>query len=36
MQVNANMEVSEDDEMADEMINTTALFSLDDIREATK
>jgi hypothetical protein len=36
MQVNANMEVSEDDEMVDEMINTTALFSLDDIREATK
>jgi hypothetical protein len=36
MQVNANMEESEDDEMVDEMINTTALFSLDDIREATK
>jgi hypothetical protein len=36
MQVNADMEVSEDDEMVDEMINTTALFSLDDIREATK
>jgi hypothetical protein len=36
MQVNAKMEESEDDEMADEMINTNALFSLDDIREATK
>jgi hypothetical protein len=32
MQVNINMEVSEDDEMVDEMINTTALFSMDDIR----
>jgi hypothetical protein len=30
------MEASEDDEMVDEMINTTALFSLEDIREATK
>jgi hypothetical protein len=30
------MEASEDDEMADEMINTTALFSIEDIREATK
>jgi hypothetical protein len=36
MQVNVNIEVIEDDEMGDEMINTTALFSLDDIREATK
>ena len=36
MQVNSNMEVPEDDEMVDEMINTTALFSLEDIREATK
>ena len=36
MQVNANMEGPEDDEMVDEMINTTALFSVDDIREATK
>jgi hypothetical protein len=30
------MEASEDDEMVDEMINTTALFSLEDIIEATK
>ena len=36
MQGNANMEVSEDDEIVDEMINTTALFSMEDIREATK
>jgi hypothetical protein len=36
MQVNLNIEASEDDEMVGEMINTTALFSLDDIREATK
>jgi hypothetical protein len=26
----------EDDEMADEMIDTTAMFSVDDIREASK
>jgi hypothetical protein len=26
----------EDDEMANEMIDTTAMFSMDDIREATK
>ena len=36
MQNNLNIEAPEDDEMVDEMINTTALFSLDDIREATK
>jgi hypothetical protein len=36
MQVNLDIEAPEDDEMVDEMINTTALFSLDDIREATK
>jgi hypothetical protein len=30
------MEVPEDDEMVDEMINKTPIFSLDDIREATK
>ena len=36
MQANVNMVVSEDVEMANEMINTTALFSLEDIREATK
>jgi hypothetical protein len=35
MQVDLNMGAPEDDEMVDEMINTTALFSLDDIREAT-
>jgi hypothetical protein len=28
--------VSEDDDMGDEMVNTTALFSLEDIREASK
>jgi hypothetical protein len=32
MQLDHNMGAPEDDEM----INTTALFSLDDIREATK
>jgi hypothetical protein len=36
MQSNLNIGSTEDDEMVDEMINTTALFSLDDIREATK
>ena len=36
MQANPNIVESEDDEMVDEMINTTALFSMDDIREATK
>ena len=36
MQNDFNIEAPEDDEMVDEMINTTALFSLDDIREATK
>jgi hypothetical protein len=36
MQVNLNMGVPEDDEMFDEMINTTALFSIEDITEATK
>ena len=30
------MEEPEDDEMVDEMINTNAIFSLDDIREAVK
>jgi hypothetical protein len=36
MQVNLNMGVQEDNEMVDEMIDTTAIFSLDDIREATR
>ena len=36
MQANLNVGVSEDDEMVDEMINTTAIFRLDDIREETK
>jgi hypothetical protein len=36
MQVNINMEEPEDDEMVDEMINTTAMFILEDIREATR
>ena len=36
MQSNLNIETKEDDEMVDEMINTTAIFSIDDIREATK
>jgi hypothetical protein len=36
MQLDHNTGAPEDDEMVDEMINTTALFSLDDIREATK
>ena len=36
MQANLNMGVQEDNEMVDEMINTTATFSIDDIREATK
>jgi hypothetical protein len=36
MQLDRNMGVPEDDEMADEVINTTALFSIEDIREATK
>jgi hypothetical protein len=36
MQDNLNMGVQEDDEMIDEMINTTALFNLDDIIEAIK
>jgi hypothetical protein len=30
------MGAPEDDEMVDEMINTTALFSIEDIKEATK
>ena len=36
MQSNLNVEFTEDDEMVDEMINTNALFSVDDIREATR
>jgi hypothetical protein len=36
MQSNLNIETTEDDEMVDEMINTYALFSVDDIREATR
>ena len=36
MQDYLNMRVQEDDEMFDEMINTNALFSVDDIREATR
>jgi hypothetical protein len=36
MQVNLNMGVPENLEKVDEMINTIALFSLDDIREATR
>ena len=36
MQASPNIVESEDDEMVDEMINTTALFSMDEIREATK
>jgi hypothetical protein len=36
MQLDHNMGAPEDDEMVDEMINTTALFSIEDIREATK
>jgi hypothetical protein len=36
MQSNLNVVTTEDDEMVDEMINTNALFSVDDIREATK
>jgi hypothetical protein len=33
---NLDIEAPGDGEMVDEMINTTALFNLDDIREATK
>ena len=36
MQSTLNLGSPEDDETEDEMINTTAMFSLDDIREATK
>jgi hypothetical protein len=36
MQSNLNVEFTEDDEMVDEMIDTSAIFSLDDIREANK
>jgi len=36
MQSNPNMGAQEDDEMVEEMINTTALFSVDDIREAAR
>jgi hypothetical protein len=36
MQSSLNIENTEDEEMGDEMINTYALFSIDDIREATK
>jgi hypothetical protein len=35
IQVNLNMVVPEDNEILDEMINTTALFNLDDIMVAT-
>ena len=36
MQSNLNVVTTEDDEMVDEMINTNSLFSVDDIREATR
>jgi hypothetical protein len=36
MQSNLNVEMPEDVEMVDEMINTNALFSLEDIRNTTK
>ena len=36
MQLDRDMGAPEDDEMVDEMINTTALFSIEDIKEATK
>ena len=36
MQANHIIGVPEDDEMVDEIINTTALFSIEDISEATK
>jgi hypothetical protein len=35
IQVHLAQEVDEDIDIADEMINTTAMFSLEDIREAT-
>jgi hypothetical protein len=36
MQNDPNMEVPENDEMVDEIINKTVVFSLDNIRKATK
>ena len=36
MHIDSIIEESDDAVMGDEMINTTALFSVDDIREVTK